>query len=116
MTAPGIFPVAISWRRYSPIRSSFGCDGPDSEWTAESAKAETPGSAAPDAIRTASAIATRRQIAEASILQRFIDQLLDFALDPLPFRWRLLQQQEKHILPGIDDEVAAAGAVPLQLA
>src|SRR5258706_2976326 len=84
---------------------------------AASACAEAIGSpTAPKAIRSANAVAMPRPRTGASVLQRFIHQLLYFALDPLPFRGSLLQQDEQHVLPGIDDEVAAAGAVPFQFA
>src|SRR6185437_8974044 len=63
-----------------------------------------------------SASAAQMRPANPSVLHRFIDQLLDRLLDALPLRRRLLHQHEKHVLFAVDDEVAAAGAVPFQLA
>src|ERR1700737_4826638 len=98
------------------MRSSFGRDRIDWKRTGDPASAKAARSAAPDASRNASAAATQRPHAEPSVLQRFINQLLYFALDSLPLGRSLLQQDEKHILLAIDDKIAAAGAVPFQLA
>src|SRR5436305_5892333 len=52
----------------------------------------------------------------SSILQGFIDQLLQRRLDALALRGGLLHQDEEHVLLAVDHEVAAAGAVPFQFA
>src|ERR1700722_9496442 len=51
-----------------------------------------------------------------SILHRFVDQLLQRRLDAHALAGGLLQQHEEHVLPAVDHEIAAAGAVPFQLA
>src|SRR3979409_1988591 len=66
-------------------------------------------------ISSASA-ATRRRREIPSVLHRFIDQLLYRLLDRLALRGRLLQQHEEHVVLAVDHEIAAAGAVPFQLA
>src|ERR1700712_229186 len=53
---------------------------------------------------------------KTSILHRLIDQLLQRRLDALALRGRLFHQDEEHVLLAVDDEIAAAGAVPFQFA
>src|SRR5258707_15642118 len=68
------------------------------------------------AMRSASAAAKPRRRAKPSVLHRFIDELLERALDALAFRRRLLKQHEEHVLLAVDHHIAAAGAVPFQFA
>src|SRR4051812_48092443 len=56
------------------------------------------------------------QVKGFSILHRLIDQLLQRRLDTLALRGGLLHQDEKHVLVAVDHKIAAAGAVPFQLA
>src|SRR5581483_9587315 len=60
--------------------------------------------------------ATERRRLNVSLLHRLIDQQLHSPLDALTLARRLLHQHEEHVLLGIDDEIAAARAVPFQLA
>src|SRR5260370_41611782 len=67
-------------------------------------------------MRSATAAAKPQRRVKASVLHRFIDQLLYCLLDRLALRRRLLQQHEKHVLLAVDHEITAAGAVPFQFA
>src|SRR5258708_31934589 len=60
--------------------------------------------------------ATNPQRPQVSVLHRFIDQLLQRALDALALGRRLLQQHEEHVLLAVDHEIAAGGAIPFQFA
>src|SRR2546430_17140717 len=71
-----------------------------------------PSAGRPPKKKMPSAAATRRRPAKTSVLQRFIDELLEGPLDTLAFRRRLLKQREEHVLLGVDQHIAAAGAVP----
>src|SRR5579864_7196259 len=67
------------------------------------------------ASRTNPAATIPRRV-KPSVLHRFIDQLLQGALDALALGRRLLQQHEEHVLLAVDHEIAAGGAVPFQFA
>src|SRR5258707_5701802 len=75
--------------------------------------APSSGCGGPRIEKIASAAATRRRPAKTSVLQRFIDELLEGPLDTLAFRRRLFKQHEEHVLLEVDHHhIAAAGAVP----
>src|ERR1700681_2478416 len=116
MTAPGILPVAISLRIYSPTRSNFAREKPAGTDGDDSARPAFGRPTATARTRSASAAARLRRRVKPSVLHRFIDQLLRRPLDALTLRGRLLQQHEKHVLLAVDHEIAAAGAVPFQFA
>src|SRR5258708_40171586 len=65
-------------------------------------------------MRSTTAAAKPQRRVKASVLHRFIDQLLYCLLDRLALRRRLLKQHEKHVLLAVDHEITAAGAVPFQ--
>src|ERR1700739_3758107 len=114
MTAPGILPVVISLRKYSPTRSSFFGEKADRAASGGSACVSL-GTAAANAPSSASAAIqpTRRP---SSVLHRLIDQLLHHRLDLLALRRRLFQEHEEHVLLAVDCEIPAPGAAPFQLA
>src|ERR1700681_715658 len=116
MTAPGILPVAISLRIYSPTRSNFAREKPAGTDGDDSARPAFGRPTATARTRSASAAATLRRRAKPSVLHRFIDQLLRRPLDALTLRGRLLQQHEKHVLLAVDHEITATSAVPFQFA
>src|SRR6185437_14277181 len=96
--------------------SSFVCVHGDTIRFGVSARAPVSPSAARLASEKISSAMKTRRLNGPSLLQRFIDQFLERLLNALTLGRCHLHQQKRHLLLGIDDEIRAARAVPLQLA
>src|SRR5215471_177624 len=108
--APGILPAATSPRRNALTRVSPA--GERLRGAGDGVSART-GQAAPTS-RTKAAARTVRT--RTSVLHCLIDQLLQRPLHALALAWCLFQQDEEHVLLGIDHKIAAGSAVPFQFA
>src|SRR5258708_4562045 len=101
---------------YSPIRSRAAREkvGASGAWDGGTWDSARTSCGQPPIKKIASAAATRRRPAKTSVLQRFIDELLEGPLDTLAFRRRLLKQHEEHAPLAVDHHMAAAGVVPVK--